>query len=264
MQKKNVLMMTMSLAMVGVVAVGGTLAYLTSNTKTMTNTFTVGSGYAENALKLDETAMPSAQVNPTEISTNSRTENGVGNDYAPMYPGSQIAKDPTLYLKKGSPVSYVFAKVENVDTLLSVKAHVDEEEVCAFIVSDKEAGTVVNEDTSKLSTTWKKIADVGTDGNPEYAADGKGFVITSEKLDGFYCLAANDGVVTVPTGAEDYSSLAPLFKSVTLRSDLTTMPSQSETSIGNIAVTGYAIQKDNLDTSAAALMALFPNTSTNE
>lgn len=42
MKKKNVLMMALSLALVAVIAVGGTLAYLTSNTQVMTNTFTFG------------------------------------------------------------------------------------------------------------------------------------------------------------------------------------------------------------------------------
>lgn len=40
MKKKNVLMMALSLALVAVIAVGGTLAYLTAQDGTLTNTFT--------------------------------------------------------------------------------------------------------------------------------------------------------------------------------------------------------------------------------
>ena len=112
MQKKNVLMMTMSLAMVGVVAVGGTLAYLTSNTKTLTNTFTVGEGYDSGDFKLDETDVIEelgVKTNPTAIDPNDREE--TANVYAPVAPGSRIAKDPTFYLKKDAPESWVVAEV---------------------------------------------------------------------------------------------------------------------------------------------------------
>lgn len=262
MKKKNVLMMAMSLVLVAVIAVGGTLAYLTSNTKTLTNTFTVGAGYGDNALKLDETAKTNG--NPTVISED-RTEDSI--NYDPMYPGSIIAKDPTLRLKNGSPDSYVFAKVDGVDALTGVQAKInDGDSVEAFIVSDVEAANVVKAGetatVSALSDKWVKVADVGEDGEPAYTVvEGKiVFTNTSDKIDGFYCLEANGGVVTVPAfnveNPNAYTGLAPLFKSVVMRSDLVEMPTLSA-DVNNIKITGYAIQEDNMNNAAAALTALF-------
>lgn len=267
MKKKNVLMMAMSLVLVAVIAVGGTLAYLTSNTDTLTNTFAVGSGYddddpANPALKLDETAKP-AQGNPTEIS-DERTSDDI--TYDAMYPGSIIAKDPTLRLKNGSPVSYLFAKVDGVDALTGVQAKInDSESVAAFIVSDEAAADVVKEGAdvteSALSIAWVKIADIDENGNPDYTVnDGKIEFNVTDSLDGFYRLVANDGVVTVPAAVQDnpnaYTGFAPLFKSVVMRSDLVEMPTLDE-DVNNINITGYAIQKDNLADSNTALAALF-------
>ena len=57
MKKKNVLMTALSLTLVGVIAAGSTLAYLTSQSDTLTNTFTVGEGYGTDGdgFYLDET-----------------------------------------------------------------------------------------------------------------------------------------------------------------------------------------------------------------
>ena len=45
MKRKNIVAMVTSLALVGVVAVGGTLALLTAQTNNVVNTFAVGKGY---------------------------------------------------------------------------------------------------------------------------------------------------------------------------------------------------------------------------
>ena len=268
MKKKNVLMMAMSLVLVAVIAVGGTLAYLTATPQELTNTFAVGSGYEDDdptnpALKLDETAK--VDGNPTVISDNDRTSEDI--TYDAMYPGSIIAKDPTLRLKNGSPVSYLFAKVDGVDALTGVKAKInDNDSVDAFIVSNEIATDVVkageNVTESALSNSWVKIADIDEDGNPVYTVeDGEiRFTNTATKLDGIYRLMKNGGVVTVPAKDESapnaYTAFAPLFKSVVMRSDLVEMPTLDE-DVNNINITGYAIQEDNMDNAEAALTALF-------
>lgn len=116
MQKKNVLMMTMSLAMVGVVAVGGTLAYLTSNTNTLTNAFTVGDGYSDDSFYLDETRKIGDE-NPTEVGVGEDDRTKEGNEYAAMNIGDTVYKDPTFHLTSG-PESYIFAYVEGVDAMV--------------------------------------------------------------------------------------------------------------------------------------------------
>ena len=121
MKKKNVLMTALSLTLVGVIAAGSTLAYLTSKSDTLTNTFTVGKGYGteeDPGFYLDETAAKvegeTVTTNPTSKDQFGRTE--AGNTYAAMSIGDTIYKDPTFHLDEG-PESYIFAKVEGVDAM---------------------------------------------------------------------------------------------------------------------------------------------------
>lgn len=119
MKRKNVISMVTSLALVGVVAVGGTLALLSTPSNSVTNTFTIGDGYDENALTLDEA--PVAQV--TTGTDNFGGYDATGgervkkNDYLNLVADTTLDKDPTFHLAAGSPDSWIIAKVEGVDEL---------------------------------------------------------------------------------------------------------------------------------------------------
>lgn len=130
MKKRKLMMTVMSLALVLVVAVGGTLAYLSDKSNTVTNTFNVGSGYEEEenpddpknphkGLWLDETDKVDGK-NPTSPAPawdwQNRTETGVA--YEEMMPGSVVAKDPVFHLTTGSTDSYVFAYVTGLDDIV--------------------------------------------------------------------------------------------------------------------------------------------------
>ena len=99
--KKKFALMATSLVLVAALAVGGTLAYLTSQ-DTVTNTFTVGNV----TITLDE-----ADVNPdgTPIQNATRVD---ANEYK-LIPGHQYTKDPTIHVSQGSEPCYLFVKVEN-------------------------------------------------------------------------------------------------------------------------------------------------------
>lgn len=100
--KKKIVALCLCIAL-AVVAIGGaTLAYFT-DTKTATNTFTVGNV----KIKLDE-----KDIKATD---GSRTENG--NAYT-IYPGASVEKDPTV-TNVGENDAYVRVKVvaNNVKTL---------------------------------------------------------------------------------------------------------------------------------------------------
>lgn len=71
---------------VAVASVGGTLAWLTATTGTVTNTFTVG----DISITLDETTGTSYKV----------------------IPGKEITKDPKVTVLKGSEACWLFVKVE--------------------------------------------------------------------------------------------------------------------------------------------------------
>lgn len=243
MQKKNVLMMTMSLAMVGVVAVGGTLAYMTSTTKNVTNTFTVGSGYDDegNDFLLNETPVSIVEgvtINPTAIET-TVDDRVTTNTYAAVTPGSRIAKDPTFFLADDAPESWVVAKVTGVDNL------VDTEDI---IVSTTAAASVTDETTSVFDTNWKKVVN----------ADGSviGTTVRNDgKFDGYYIYTGSFEYTTVEK--DGFASLEPLFTSVYVKSTVDDLASISAALEENdqIKVQGVAIQKDNTTEADAVSVA---------
>lgn len=119
MTKKRIATLATCIALVGTVAVGGTLALLTSNTPTLTNTFTIGNGYPTNALTLDEAdveQVTSGTVNfgGYEAIEAPRVDK---NDYSNLVADTTLDKDPTFHLAADSPNSWIIAKVEGVDEL---------------------------------------------------------------------------------------------------------------------------------------------------
>lgn len=97
--KKRTVALVLAIVLVFAVAVGGTVAYLTS-TANVKNTFTVGSVN----IKLDE-----AKVTPDGKAV-TPAERVTANDYKLM-PGHAYTKDPTVTVLKGSEESYVRMKV---------------------------------------------------------------------------------------------------------------------------------------------------------
>lgn len=117
MTKKRFATMATCIALVGAVAVGGTLALLTAPSNAVTNTFAVGEGYpdpgpGERVLTLDEN-IPTQNAAGNYVSGTSRTESGV--DYADLVDGTTLAKDPTFHLLAGSPKSWIVAEIGTVD-----------------------------------------------------------------------------------------------------------------------------------------------------
>lgn len=106
MKKKNLLMMALSLCLVAVVAVGGTLAYLTDTDDQVKNTFT----FADNIeVELTETAPMTGLGNAS--ATWDQDQNGV--QYTNVVVGQTLPKEPKIQLTKYTVDTYVFAKIEN-------------------------------------------------------------------------------------------------------------------------------------------------------
>lgn len=230
MKKKNVLMMAMSLVLVAVIAVGGTLAYLTSDTETLTNTFTVGGGYpvSDDTFYLDETDMKDDGTNPGMIDLKDRER--ARNDYAEMTVGDAVAKDPTFHLTAG-PESYVFAKVTGADAMKDA----------GFVISnvEPENGQYVTDMQNGLNdTNWVKVVDLDLTNN------------TTAKLDGYYVYkVAEDDYTVTPS----QNALERLFASVSIPSNLDTLPTVPG---DGIVIKGIAVQADHLDTYQLAWAAL--------
>lgn len=112
--KKKFALMATSLVLVAALAVGGTLAYLTSQ-DSVTNTFTVGNV----TITLDE-----AKVNPDGTLV---TGEGAGRVEANSYklmPGHTYNKDPMVTVLKGSESSYIkmtvtFSKAKELDDIFA-------------------------------------------------------------------------------------------------------------------------------------------------
>lgn len=107
MKKKNLLMMALSLCMVAVIAVGGTLAYLTASDGALKNTFT----FANNiSVDLYETI-----GGVTEQS---------GHDFTNVVPGVAIDKDVNFKVTDTTVKTVVFVKIEAKPVVESGKTSV--------------------------------------------------------------------------------------------------------------------------------------------
>ena len=99
--KKKTLALLLALVLVFGAAVGGTIAYLTSN-DSVTNTFTVG----KVEITLDEAKVDEYGVAVTPAA---RVD---ANNYK-LIPGHTYTKDPTIHVAAGSEDCWLFVKVEN-------------------------------------------------------------------------------------------------------------------------------------------------------
>lgn len=99
--KKLVALVCCVLMLVG--AAGATLAWLTDQTQTVTNTFTT------------------SDINITLEETDADQDNDADNNSYKMVPGSDIAKDPKVTVEAGSEACWLFVKVtesNNFDTYM--------------------------------------------------------------------------------------------------------------------------------------------------
>lgn len=111
--KKIALLALCAVLLVGA-SVAGTLAYLTSKTETLKNTFTIG----KVKITLDEakTNQYGVKVDKdgkelSEGAVDHRISTG-GNAYT-LVPGTEYTKDPTVHVEANSEDSWIFVKVSN-------------------------------------------------------------------------------------------------------------------------------------------------------
>lgn len=106
---KKTLTVLLALVLVIAMSVAGTMAYLTSTTDTVTNSFTVG----KVAITLDEAQV---DVYGTAVTPATRVK---ANTYK-LIPGHSYTKDPTIHVAADSEDCYLFVKVE--DGLTAIEA----------------------------------------------------------------------------------------------------------------------------------------------
>lgn len=111
------LTMLLALTLAVACAVGGTLAWLTAETGTVTNIFTVGDIYIE---------LKEHTIDANGALTNTTTTTGI--DSYKMVPGWTLNKDPFVTVKANSEKCYLFVKVEksaNFDTFMTYEMDTD-------------------------------------------------------------------------------------------------------------------------------------------
>lgn len=187
MNKKNIATAAVSLALVGVMAIGGTLAYLTDNSGPVTNKFVMDG--LEITLKEDAT-IPEGQVylqketDGAEYGTAEILGTVKGVEYDKLLPGATVDKNPYLEVSADNARAYVYAYVTGIDTTAPVEDATD---------------PVVWVD--QWSTGWDVVEDTGLDGTllrREVARDAS----TTEdllRLDIFETVHVNPEITTTTT-----------------------------------------------------------------
>ena len=103
---KRIMLTAVAMLLLVVMSVGGTLAWMTSQTEPVVNTFTVGSV----EIDLDEAALKAFDETKNEYAEDPDQPRVKSNEYQLM-PGIKMAKDPTVTVIKGSEDCYVRAFV---------------------------------------------------------------------------------------------------------------------------------------------------------
>ena len=184
--RSKALLLALCAVLLVAVSVLGTMAYLTSKTQVITNTFTVG----DINIELTETKPESKQ--------------------AKIIPGVAIEKDPKLTVKKDSEACWLFVEV-------------------------KEEGTfVANKVTYSIADGWTKGNGTNIPTDVYYRSVG---AVTTDT--DFYVLAGNtdhpNGVVTV--------------SDTLTKADVNNITAENQP---KLTFTAYAVQKEGIDTAAAA------------
>ena len=117
--KKTLKVLALALAFVPVagIAVGATMAYLTSKPGAVVNTFTIGNI----TITLDEDLTDAYGVTLTGNDAGKTDAEHPGNTYK-LIPGQTYDKNPTVHVAKDSEACYIFVKVENGIATLNLEA----------------------------------------------------------------------------------------------------------------------------------------------
>lgn len=211
MKRKNIAAMATSIALVGVVAVGGTLALLTQPSNSVNNIFTVGKGYDADEIKLDEDQVE-------QVTTSTNLGGYVGKDvpvdervdtntYENLVAGTTLDKDPTFRIVSDgdavtSPKSWFVATVDGLTA---------------------NAGEL---SISGVSTGWYKVA-------PKASGDGYDYTVVDDASD----IVDTEGVYYIysqPISAGGATN--PLFTSLHVDSVV------AGTNPANIVISGTAVE----------------------
>lgn len=217
MKKKSLVTMLASVALVAVVGVGATLAFLSDSTGTLVNTFSTTTGYTgeDQAVEIQESILEE------DGTYGDKTSYGVdgftGNAYTDLLPGDSVTKDPNVLLGEESIDSYVFIKLEGADALAAV---------------DRDGDLKADFSITGFSSKWEKV-------------DG------SEGLDGYYVYKAATGTDAYKVAAGTQTD--DLFTTVTYNTYVT---ADTDSTLPSIKLTAYAVQYKNVSLDEAKTLVM--------
>lgn len=214
MTKKRIGTMAACLALVGAVAVGGTLALLSSYSNVVTNTFTAGEGYNSDPAKvvtLHES--PVVQGIDGGYTVTSGEDNYDGIAYDKLVSNTTVAKDPTVTVKKNTMDSWVVAYIDNVDELFNNSKFNTTDDW--YIVSDTDGDgtwtlgtTINNQNLTEGYLIYKSVVTENAadqDLTPLFTTLNVGEVTPGEK---YADMSIKAGVVQYTSGKTDVSKLS--------------------------------------------------------
>lgn len=215
MTKKRIATMATCIALVGAVAVGGTLALLSAPSNDVTNTFTVGKGYDQNDpnpdFYLDEAKV--AQVTEGDNiggyaeTAAPRVES---NEYANIVENALLAKDPQFHISEDCEVaqSWIVAKISGFNS---------EEGKTTLKFTDVDDA---DKENNAVDGTWYKVTKAGD----AYSYEA----VTLDNID--------NGVYIYSVSLTAGQSTKDLFQQLQVE---TFVPGQNPSTI---TVTGYAVE----------------------
>ncbi len=233
---KKILVTVVAALLLMTVTVMGTLAYLTSTSDEVKNTFTVG----QVKIKLDEADVdengdleyvPGTDGKPTE----QLKERVIANSYKLM-PGHDYKKDPIVYLEPKSEPSYLFVKV--VNGIAGIEAG------AAYTAPTEEGAAEPADSTLTIAGQMEKY----------------GWKALGESYPNIYYYETVES--NNAEGAED-NKIYPVFTTFKIKDNLATAATETEkaktdaevlATYNNATVTikAFAIQEDGFETAAAA------------
>ena len=203
---KKVIALLMCAALLVLGSIAGTMAYLTSQTEEVKNTFTVG----QVKITLDE-AKVNSSGQPLNREDGIYEEDGgtladrvTANEYH-LIPGKTYVKDPTVHFADGSAASWLFVEVKN--------------DISALEPASGSNKTIAEQITGN---GWTKLDSAEP--------------VTANATVYYRTAAANDTGV-----AQDYK----VFGTFTVDSSKTNSDLSAITSSNYVTITGYAIQESD-------------------
>ena len=228
MNKKKMATVLGSVTLIGAIGIGGTLAYLSQQTKVVSNVFKIGNGLdvklLESKVGTEPGENPDSEIEPVKKLNEAYgwDYDGEGNwtvrknEYNGIVPGEKVFKDPTVIMDANSADAYIYVTVKNASTLS------DEENI-------------------KEDTKTQYQVDIGADWQ----------LVTAEGL-------PSDVLVYRYLGIAKAGNNYTLFKEATLREDVEKYSDKvdNKVKLNNLDVKAYAVQAKGISETTARKEAI--------